>query len=93
VIFFEFENTRMIRTPEWKYTRRFPTGPDELYDLQNDTGERTNLVDRPEHADVRDRQAARLEAFFARYADPKYDLWRGGGSKTLLLTSQQKSLR
>ena len=24
----------------------------------------------------------RLEAFFDRYADPKYDLWRRGGAKT-----------
>jgi len=93
VIFFECENTRMIRTPDWKYTRRFPSGPDELYDLHNDPGERTNLVGRSEHAAVRDQLAARLEAFFARYVDPKYDLWHGGGSKTLLLTSEQKPLR
>ena len=92
VIFFEFENTRMVRTPEWKYTRRFPDGPDELYDLRNDAGERVNLVDRAEHAETRRQLAARLEAFFARYADPKYDLWHGGGSKTLLLTSNQPAL-
>jgi arylsulfatase A-like enzyme len=93
VTFFEFENTRMIRTPEWKYTRRFPDGPDELYDLRHDPGERVNLVERAEHAAAREELATRLEAFFARYADPKYDLWRGGNSKTLLLTSKQKSLR
>jgi arylsulfatase A-like enzyme len=92
VTFFEFENTRMVRTPQWKYTRRFPDGPDELYDLRNDPGERVNLVARPEHAEVREQLAARLEAFFARYVDPKYDLWHGGGSKTLLLTSKQPSL-
>jgi arylsulfatase A-like enzyme len=93
VIFFEFENTRMIRTSQWKSTRRFPAGPDELYDLQNDPGERTNLVDRPEPAATREELAAPREAFFARHADPKYDLWHGGGSKTLLLTSKQKPLR
>jgi arylsulfatase A-like enzyme len=93
VTFFEIENTRMIRTPEWKYTRRFPEGPDELYDLRSDPGERTNLIDRAEHANTRSRLAARLEAFFVRYAEPKYDLWHGGGSKTLLLTSKQKPLR
>ncbi len=92
VIFFEFENTRMVRTPQWKYTRRFPSGPDELYDLQNDAGERVNLIDRTEHANIRDQLAACLEAFFAHHANPKYDLWHGGGSKTLLLTSKQPAL-
>ncbi|HEX4150013.1 MAG TPA: hypothetical protein VHY20_13535, partial [Pirellulales bacterium] len=28
----------------------------------------------------------RLDAFFNRYADPKYDLYRGGASKSGLLT-------
>ncbi len=93
VIFYEFENTRMIRTPDWKYTRRFPNGPDELYDLRNDPGERRNLIDESEHADIRDRLAARMTAFFERYADPKYDLWRGGRSKPRLLTSSQHELR
>ena len=72
---------------------RFPNGPDELYDLRTDSGERVNLVDRAEHAHTQKELAARLEAFFTRYADPKYDLWRGGRSKTLLLTSKQRTLR
>ncbi|MBW8040630.1 MAG: sulfatase-like hydrolase/transferase [Planctomycetes bacterium] len=93
VIFYEFENSRMIRTPDWKYTRRFPSGPDELYDLRNDAGERENLVNQPKHAGIQKKLAERLGAFFNRYADPKYDLWRGGGSKTFLLTSPQKPLR
>jgi arylsulfatase A-like enzyme len=93
VIFYEFENSRMIRTPNWKYTRRFPSGPDELYDLRNDANEGENLIDQPEHAAIQKRLAERLDAFFHRYADPKYDLWRGGGSKTFLSTSQQKPLR
>ena len=92
-IFYEFKNTRMIRTPEWKYTRRFPDGPDELYDLRNDPGERTNLIEQPQHAGIRSRLAARLTAFFDRYADPKYDLWQGGRSKPRLLTSNQHQLR
>lgn len=93
VIFYEFENTRMIRTPHWKYTRRFPDGPDELYDLTNDPGEKNNLADSPEHSDILERLGRRLDAFFRRYADPKYDLWSGGGSKTFLLTSSRKPLR
>ncbi|MHC4603924.1 MAG: sulfatase family protein [Planctomycetota bacterium] len=93
VIFYEFENSRMIRTPDWKYTRRFPSGPDELYDLRNDSGERENLIGQPKYVGIKKQLAKQLDAFFNRYADPKYDLWQGGGSKTFLLTSRQKPLR
>ena len=51
-IFHEFENTRMIRTSQWKYTRRFPDGPDELYHLVNDPGEDVNLVGKAENAPI-----------------------------------------
>ena len=81
-VFYEFENTRAIRTPEWKLIlRRFPQGPDELYDLKADAGENRNLVDDPAHAGTRDALAGRLSGFFNRVADPQYDLWRGGRSK------------
>jgi len=92
VIFYEFENCRTIRTAAWKYTiRRFPDGPDELYHLARDPGERRNLVDRPEHAEIRRDLGRRLEAFFDRYADPKYDLYHGGGSQSHLLTRRKKA--
>lgn len=81
-IYYEFENTRMIRTADWKYTRRFPDGPDELYDLKNDPGERRNLAGQAEYADIQKQLGRRLETFFESYVDPKYDLWRGGRSKS-----------
>jgi arylsulfatase A-like enzyme len=81
VIYYEFENSRMIRTDQWKYTRRFPSGPNELYDLECDPGEKENLAGRPEFADHEKSLDKRLTDFFARYADPQYDLWRGGRSK------------
>ena len=93
VIFYEFENSRMIRTPDWKYTRRFPSGPDELYNLRKDTNEQDNLVNQTKHAGIQKKLSKRLDAFFNRYANPKYDLWRGGGTKTYLLTSPKKPLR
>ena len=85
-IFFEHENVRAIRTTEWKCIHRFPDGPDELYDLKNDPGEKMNLQGRPEHAAIQKELRRRLEAFFDRYADPQYDLRRGGKSKTHLLS-------
>ena len=80
-VFFEFENTRAIRTDEWKYVGRFPDGPNELYDLKSDPGERHNVVDQPAHAAQQKELRGRLDEFFDRYADPRYDLSRGGRSK------------
>jgi len=91
-IYYEFENCRMVRTPIWKYCRRFPDGPDELYDLKSDPGEQKNLAGQDEHAKIQEQLGNRLEAFFSRYADPRYDLWRGGRSKSHLLTLPQEPL-
>ena len=80
-VFFEYENTRAVRTGEWKYVGRFPDGPNELYNLKSDPGERRNLVDQPAHAAKQKELRRRLGEFFDRYADPRYDLSRGGQSK------------
>lgn len=80
-IFFEYENTRAIRTNKWKYIDRFPDGPTELYDLENDPEERENLADEPQHAKTQAELDARLKAFFDKYVDPQYDLSQGGRSK------------
>jgi arylsulfatase A-like enzyme len=90
VVFYEFENTRAIRTVEWKYVYRFPKGPDELYDLKNDPGEKKNLIDQPDHVARQKQLGKRLEEFFDRYADRQYDLRRGGTSKAPLLTQKPK---
>lgn len=81
VIFFEFLNVRAIRTGEWKYVERFHQKPNELYHLKNDPAEKINLVDQPAHAEIQKQLRQRLSAFFARYANPKYDLWHGGKAK------------
>ncbi len=95
VVFYEFENTRMIRTPRWKLTKRAPNGPDELYDLEADPEESNNLAGKPRCAEVEAELTSRLKAFFDRYANPRYDLWRGGVSKSPLLTypKQRGSVR
>lgn len=86
VVFFEQENVRAIRTDRWKYVHRHPSGPFELYDLANDPGEKVNLHGQPGWDSTRDELRRRLDAFFDQHADPKYDLYHGGGSKTRLLT-------
>ena len=83
-VFFEYISTRVIQTPQWKYTKRFLASPNELYDMTGDPGETVNLVDDPAYADVVADLDARLTAFFAEYADPAFDLWNGGTGKALV---------
>ena len=80
-IYFEFENTRSVRTNDWKLITRFPNGPNELYNLKHDPSERRNLVDQPAHAEKQKALRRDLDAFFATYADPRFDLSHGGKSK------------
>jgi arylsulfatase A-like enzyme len=88
VMHYEFENVRAIRTVEWKYVERFHQEPNELYNLRTDPGERLNLSGRSAHASTERELKERLRAFFDRYANPKWDLWKGGRSKAPLLTAQ-----
>lgn len=87
-VFYEFENVRSIRTDEWKYIERFRESPNELYHLKSDRAERLNLYGTPEVAAIQAELKGRLDSFFQRHADPKWDLWNGGGSKTGLITQK-----
>ena len=80
-IFHEFENVRMVRDGRWKFTWRHPAGPDELYDLETDPGERLNLVHDASHTATSGRLRTLIQEFFDEYADLQYDLWAGGRSK------------
>jgi arylsulfatase A-like enzyme len=88
VVHFEFENVRAIRTPEWKYIERIHESPNELYDLRNDPGERLNLYGQERVAAVQNGLRQQLHSFFDRYADPKWDLWKSGKSKSGLITGR-----
>ena len=61
--------------------RRSPDGPGELYDMENDPMERFNLYGQKEHAAKQADLAKQLLDFFDEYADPEYDIWKGGRSK------------
>ena len=86
VTFMEQEETRAIRTRKWLLMRRFaPTAydfSDELYDLEADPDERDNLIDDPACATVAVELSERIDSFFSSYANPKWDLWRGGTAKS-----------
>jgi len=87
-VFYEFETVRAIRTDRWKYVERLDEGPRELYDLAADPGELHNLADQPDEQSMQNRLRDQLHQFFDRYADPKFDLARGGTSKAQFLISE-----
>jgi arylsulfatase A-like enzyme len=89
-VFYEMENVRAVRTGEWKYVHRHRDGPDELYDLVNDPGELKNLHGEMAQLDQERQLVRRLDEFFNQFADPKYDLYRGGRSKSKLLTERKE---
>lgn len=88
VVFYEMETCRAVRTEDWKYVARFPNGPYELYDMREDPRERFNLYGQPGTDARRAELAKRLDDFFSRYADPQYDIWRGGRSKARRLATE-----
>ena len=85
-VFMEQEETRAIRTSEWLFMKRIENTKydfkHELYDLVSDTDERKNLAQDPEFADVVAKLSARLDEFFTNYANPRWDLWKGGVVKS-----------
>ncbi len=81
MVFYEMETCRAGRGDRWKVVMRHPDGPHELYDMQTDPQERFNLYGQPGLDDIRSSMKEHLDSFFQEYADPKYDVWNGGGSK------------
>lgn len=82
-VYFEQEETRGIRTPRfayWKHLKGFGTAL--LYDVESDPGQDQNLFGQPGYEGIVNELDQKLTAFFDRYADPKYDLWKGGKTKS-----------
>jgi len=82
-VFSEQEETRVIRTGDWVFFKRFrrdgaPDIPDALYNVAQDPGETESLVDDADHAEIVADLCARIDTFFALHARPEADLWRGG---------------
>lgn len=82
-VFSEQEETRVIRTPQWAFFKRFnrpgaPALPDELFNVVTDPDETTNLAADPGHAHVVAELGARIDAFFDRHARAPADMWSGG---------------
>ena len=66
VVLDEYGPNRMIRDRRYKYITRYPYGPNELYDLQSDPGETTNLLKDAAWQQLGQEMKQRLEEWFAR---------------------------
>ena len=75
-LYFEYEYVRGIRTQNLKYIERTPEWPKELYDLESDPDERTNLVGDPRHRKQLLALRSRLRGFFAGAGAPPIGEWR-----------------
>ncbi|MGI9228277.1 MAG: sulfatase family protein [Gammaproteobacteria bacterium] len=81
-VYFEQEETRGIRTERYSYWKRLrTTGKPELYDMRDDPGQTTNLINDKRYKDVIQELDQRLTAFFDEYSSDEYDLWQGGVAK------------
>jgi len=73
-----------MRTPRFSYWKRLPIiGQNELYDLVTDPEENTNVYGQPQYNEIARELDAKVTAFFERYSDPRYNLWKGGSAKLI----------
>jgi arylsulfatase A-like enzyme len=80
-IFYEFEDLRCLRTPQWKVVQRAHGPLNECYDLRTDPDEQHNLADHHPQPQL----VERLDAHFTAMADARFDLWHGGRSLAPML--------
>jgi choline-sulfatase len=66
----EYGDVRMIRDNWTKLVRRYPDGPNELFDLIADPHEMVNCYHNPAYKTAIERLTAKLNLFFETYADP-----------------------
>ena len=87
VVLDEYGPNRMIRSKEFKYIKRYPYGPDEMYDLVNDPDERNNLLLQDNHNKKASELRYELEVWFNKYVNPDID-----GAKEAVYGSGQINL-
>jgi arylsulfatase A-like enzyme len=70
-VFAEFPTIKMVRTKDWKLVHYPNAKHGELYDLNNDPHELTNLWPDPAHAPAKARMLALLSDWLIQSQDPK----------------------
>ncbi|MER5393040.1 sulfatase-like hydrolase/transferase [Saccharopolyspora sp. NPDC002686] len=68
-VFAEYGDLRMIRTSRHKLVRRYPDGPDELFDLRADPRETVNRISCPEQRQLVEELTNRIEEYFGEHED------------------------
>lgn len=76
-LFFEYSFVRGVRTENLKLIRRTKEWPGELYDLERDPGETTNLIDDPAYSKQSASLSAEMDGWFSRLGAPPLEQWRG----------------
>ena len=79
VVHDEYGQTRMIRTASKKYVHRYPSGPNEFWDLDNDPEETVNQIDNPVFSKEISKLRSQLEKWFKLYTEPDRDGSRQNG--------------
>ncbi len=87
--FYEYITVRAIVKKDWKYIKRLFNEPSELYHLKADPQENTNLYGDPQYIEITQNLDNELDEFFLNYANEKYDPWRGGTGKAILMYSEK----
>jgi hypothetical protein len=83
--FFEYITARAVVNKEWKLVKRMFGEPSELYHLSVDPNENYNLFDNADYQQVAEELDGELSQFFLTHADERFDPWRGGTGKAILM--------
>ncbi|MEG0370455.1 MAG: sulfatase-like hydrolase/transferase, partial [Hungatella sp.] len=73
VVFDEYGPARMIRSKYYKYIHRYPFGPDEFYNLENDPGEDYNCIEEEKYQLIIKELKRHLDLWFLKYTDARVD--------------------
>ena len=87
--YYEYITVRAIVKKDWKYIKRLFDEPSELYNLKDDPQENRNLYSDPQYLEIAESLESELDDFFRRNANEKYDPWRGGTGKAILMYSDK----
>ncbi len=67
---FTYEPGRMLRSGQYKYIKYAEDKAEELYDMINDPGEKTNLAGKPEYQNVLNEHREMFAAYLKQKNDP-----------------------